>query len=389
MHDKLVQIRLDHDSYISLHVQLHNQLRHLIISGRWTHGERIPTETQLSRHLDISRTTVRIALQRIEIEGLIKRAAGRGTFVSHQPHEHPHSRSIGYITHGFHNESDFTILSSAETELRAAGYQVVFSNTMNNADELRALEQMLETDVAGLMIWPNANPTDETASILMEFQRRRKPIVFIDRTIDAVFADYVASDNYGGTYNLVAHLIELGHRNIVQLMPDIDNLRPVENRRRGFISAAADYGLQVHAPWKISSPIRTEFHEQDISQLVGQESQKIIDQILQHMNDVDPKPTAIVCINDVLAIITIHALQTIGYQVPDEISVVGFDDISMAPYISLPLTTVSQNTYELGRSASRLLIERLGGHDPPPRLERIATKLRIRESAVPPTLIRE
>ena len=89
MHNKLEKIRLDHNSYISLHVQLHNQLRRLIVSGRWRYGERIPTEAQLSRHLDISRTTVRIALQRIEVEGLIKRNAGRGTFVTWQPQKHP------------------------------------------------------------------------------------------------------------------------------------------------------------------------------------------------------------------------------------------------------------------------------------------------------------
>ena len=81
MPEKLDKIRLDHNSYISLHVQLHNQLRRLIVSGRWQFGERIPTEMQLARHLDISRTTVRIATQRLEVEGLIKRTAGRGTFV--------------------------------------------------------------------------------------------------------------------------------------------------------------------------------------------------------------------------------------------------------------------------------------------------------------------
>ncbi|MYE25949.1 MAG: winged helix-turn-helix transcriptional regulator, partial [Chloroflexi bacterium] len=69
MPEKLDKIRLDHNSYISLHVQLHNQLRRLIVSGRWRNGERIPTEMQLSRHLDISRTTVRIATQRLEVEG--------------------------------------------------------------------------------------------------------------------------------------------------------------------------------------------------------------------------------------------------------------------------------------------------------------------------------
>lgn len=62
MQSKLSAIKLDHDSYIALHVQLHNVLRQLIISGRWQQGERIPSEPRLAKHLNISRSTVRIAL---------------------------------------------------------------------------------------------------------------------------------------------------------------------------------------------------------------------------------------------------------------------------------------------------------------------------------------
>ena len=158
MRDKLEKIRLDHNSYISLHVQLHNQLRRRIVSGRWQDGERIPTETQMARHLDISRTTVRIALQRLEVEGLIKRTAGRGTFITWQPQDQANSRSIGYITHSFHNEIHSTLLSSAETELRSAGYQVIFSNATTLAEEATILEQLLEENIAGLIVWASAAP---------------------------------------------------------------------------------------------------------------------------------------------------------------------------------------------------------------------------------------
>jgi DNA-binding LacI/PurR family transcriptional regulator len=387
MHDKLEQIRLDHDSYISLHVQLHNQLRRLIVSGRWTRGERIPTEAQLSRHLDISRTTVRIALQRIEIEGLIKRAAGRGTFVSYQPHERSNSRSIGYITRSFHNEIHSNLLSSAETELRSAGYHVIFSNATDNAEEVKTLRQLLDDGIAGLMTWPHANPTAETKSTLMEYQRRRIPIVFIDRSIDGIDADYVASDNYSGTYDLITHLIELGHRHIVQLMPNIHSLQPVDDRHRAYVCAVTDHGLRPYAPWKIDSPNHPEFHERDIYHLIGRQRQHYVDQVVQLMNTVDLKPTAVVCINDILAIITISALQNIGFRVPDDVSVVGFDDISMGSYIGVPLTTASQNAYELGRVASRMILERLSGRDTPPRSERVPTRLRVRKSAAPPMLI--
>ena len=397
MRDKLSDIRLDHSSFISLHVQLHNQLRRLIVSERWRYGERIPTETQLSEHLDISRTTVRIALQRIEVESLIKRTAGRGTFVVYRSQDHLTSRSIGYLTCSFHNEIHTNILNSAQTELRSAGYQVIFSNSQDRDDETRILRQLLDDKVAGLMIWANAKPSAATKAILREYEVRKIPIVFLDRPIAGIRADYVSSDNFGGSYELVQHLIELGHQQIVPLIPNIDDLHPVNERHRGYMTAIEENGMYAHAPWKINPPERHEFHETDIYRLVGPQSQLITEQVMRLMNE-EPHngggeacggepPTAIVCVNDILAIIAISALRKIGYQVPDDVSVVGFDDIGMASHIGVPLTTASQNAYELGKVASRMLIERLQGAAMPPRAHQAQTQLRIRSSTAAPMLV--
>ena len=384
MPEKLDKIRLDHNSYISLHVQLHNQLRRLIVSRRWQFGERIPTEMQLARHLDISRTTVRIALQRLEVEGLIKRTAGRGTFVVYQPQDHTANRTIGYLTCSFHNEIHTNILNSAQTELRSAGYQVIFSNSRDRDDEARILQQLLDDEVTGLMLWANAKPSADTRSVLAEYDRREIPIVFMDRPIEGIRADYVASDNFGGSYDLVRLLIELGHRHIVHLMPNFDDLHPVNERRRGYVVALEEHGIKAYAPWKISPPGRHEFHETDIYSLVGSQSRQIIQQ-LERLTDVEgPMPTAIVCINDILAIITINALRNMGYGVPDDVSVVGFDDICMASYIGVPLTTTAQDAYELGKVASQMLLDRLAGGEMAPRFYTVPAQLRIRASTAAP-----
>ena len=386
MPEKLDKIRLDHNSYISLHVQLHNQLRRLIVSGRWQFGERIPTEMQLARHLDISRTTVRVATQRLEVEGLIKRTAGRGTFVMYQPRNHSVNRAIGYLTCSFHNEIHTNILSSAQTKLRSAGYQVIFSNSRDRDDEARILRQLLDDDVAGLMLWVNAVPTAETMAVLGEYERRAIPIVFMDRPLKAISADYVASDNFGGAYQLVRCLIELGHRHIVPLMPNIDDLHPVNERLRGYASALHELGIHAHEPWRISPPERHEFHETDIYSLVGEGSQHVIQQVERFTGNASTMPTALVCINDILAIIAINALRNMGYGVPADVSVVGFDDISMASHISVPLTTASQDAHELGKVASQMLLERLGGGNMAPRSYAVPTQLRVRSSTAAPFL---
>ena len=91
----------------------------------------------------------------------------------------------------------------------------------------------------------------------------------------------------------------------------------------------------------MTRPERPEFHETDIYSLVGEKGKQIIEQVVQLMNGVETKPTAIACINDILAIITISALQRNRHRRAGcDVSVVGFDDISMASHIGVPLTTV-------------------------------------------------
>lgn len=378
--NKLNEIKLDHDSYISLHVQLHNALRQLIVSGRWQHGERIPSEPQLAEHLQISRTTVRNALQRAEMEGLIVRAPGRGTFVAYDLTEQRDTRVVGYVTRSFHNEIHRILLSSAETELRSEGYNVIFSKAQTNAEEVEVLEQLLNAQVSGLIVWANAKVIAGQRAILREYQARQIPIVFIDRHVDGIEGDYVGSDNFGGTVALMEHLVELGHRHIVYLSHSILDLYPVAERYRGYHAAVAKHQLQHYAPWTLNSPHTNEFFETDLFQLLDERGSDFTQQLTQLMNNTSPKPTALVCVNDALAIIAMRAMRQMGLNVPEDISVVGFDDISIAAYVDTPLTTASQDAHAIGQQAAQNLLERLDGLTTPPRYITVPTRLQIRTS---------
>jgi len=381
---KLSDFKLNHNSYISLHVQLHNLLRHLIVSGKWKNGDRLPSEPQLAEHLKISRTTVRIALQSAEVEGLIKRAVGRGTFVSYDPDSRANTRLIGYVTRNFHNNIHRVLLSSVETELRSAGYRVVFSNATNNDEEVVVLKQLLEDGIMGLIVWPNANPTNAQREVFQQLQTMGIPIVFVDRFVRGIEADYVASDNYGGSADLINHLIELGHKRILYLRSNISDLFPVDERQRGYEDSLTAHGLPVYPPVRINSPRDIVFHETDIHDLLDDSSTDLIDQVISLLEDVFPRPTAIACVNDALAILTVRAVQQMGLIVPDDISVVGFDDISLAAYMSIPLTTTRQDAHEIGRLAAQLLLDRLDAVNGPPRHEVVPTRLQIRSSSSTP-----
>ena len=384
MKTKISDIKLDHDSYISLHIQLHNALRQLIVSSRWQHGERIPSEPQLAKYLNISRSTVRIALQKAEVEGLIKRAAGRGTFVSYETDQRSNTSFIGYVTRSFHNEIHRILLSSVETELRSEGYNIIFSNAVNNEEEVNVLEQLLENDLAGLILWANARVTEGQRAILREYQARNIPIVFIDRFVDGIDTDYVGCDNFGGTYMLMQHLLELGHRSFVFLQHNINNLYPIDERYRAFQKALKESNLELHDVWKINSPHHNEFFETDIFQLLEDQDSSINKQIITLIQNAKEKPTAIVCANDALAILTIRAIRSIGLRVPQDMSVVGFDDISLAAYMEVPLTTASQNAHDIGQRAATLLLERFDGIAKPPQHINVPTRLQIRMSTSTP-----
>lgn len=377
-------ITLNHDSYITLHVQLHNALRQLIVSGRWEAGSRIPGELQLARHLKISRSTVRIALQKAELEGLITRVAGKGTFVSYKPPESDTTRFVGYVTRSFHNEIHRVLLSSVETALRAANCNVIFSNASDIEAETQVLGSLLNDGITGLVLWANAQDTQEQHAVLSAYLERDIPVVFIDRFVGDIAADFVSSDNFGATRGLVEHLLELGHRNIVFLQHNINNLHPVDERRRGYEAALVGQGLTPHPPWKINSPQQSAFFETDIFHLLEDADAELGGQIAQYLEQATPRPTAIVCVNDALAILTIRAVQARGLRVPEDISVVGFDDISLAAYMGVPLTTASQDAHAIGTAAARLLLERLDGHRGPPRHHTVPTKLQIRMSTSTP-----
>ena len=248
---------------------------------------------------------------------------------------------------------------------------------------------MLDDNVAGLILWANAKVTEGQKAILREYQARNIPIVFIDRFVDGIDTDYVGCDNFGGTYALMHHLLELGHKDMVYLRHNISNLYPIDERYRAFRTVLAENNLDLHPVWKINSPHHDDFVETDIFQLLEDEDAAINKQIISLIQNTTPKPSAIVCANDALAILTIRAIRSIGLAVPADISVVGFDDISLAAYTEVPITTVTQDAHQIGKRAAEMLLERLDGDVSLPRHQSVPTRLQIRMSTSTPIVVKK
>lgn len=373
-----MQINISHQSAIPLHEQLHNQLRQSILSGRWSPGYRIPSETELQHQLKISRTTIRQALLMAEVEGLIERVPGRGTFVA-QSHTR-HGRSpIAFVTFDFESEFQRLLLTGAEMAARSAGYRIIFCNSSGDIqEEGRLLDRLKQDNVAGILLW-SILEYSSPGHWLERLQNRFPPVTLMDRTFKGLECDFVASDNFAGAYAATKHLLELGHQNIVFLSCRILGLLPVAERLRGYRTALQDAGLAPNDPWLVGEAHQELSHRMALL-ANGSPSSSHVREIIDYLKTAPERPTAIFTMNDNLALLALKAARIAGLSVPDELSIVGFDDMDLASYLEIPLTTVAQDTYQMGKRAAELLIERIEGYDCLPRWELLPTQLRVRAS---------
>jgi GntR family transcriptional regulator of arabinose operon len=377
-----MQIKIDHNSTIPLHIQLLDQLRHFILSGQWPPGSRIPSETTLQYQLNISRSTIRQALHNAEADGLIERVPGKGTFVSLAPANSHNLRLIGYVTVDFlSSDFQYQLLSGAETAAKARGYRIVFCNSNNDAaEEDRLLNQLLQDKVGGILIWPILN--DDPGRTLFQLALQDTlPLVLVDRTFPNLTCDFVTSKNYTGAYTAVQHLIKLGHQRIVFLSHPFVRVLPVAERLRGYKAALQDANLEPLEPQFISTS--HEVCTKDALDAYRKAAGSEIEQIVRYLEN-PARPTAIFAVNDLVALLTLKAASLVGLHIPGDLSVVGFDDLDIVAHVEVPLTTVAQNAFALGKCAAELLIDRIEGYSGPPRREYLPTQLRARASTAAP-----
>jgi DNA-binding LacI/PurR family transcriptional regulator len=175
------------------------------------------------------------------------------------------------------------------------------------------------------------------------------------------------------------HLIELGHEHVIFLTHHETELLTVRERYRAYCDVLKEAGLTAADPWLIGQPGNEIGASYTLRSSVNARSPEF-QQIKDYMLNAQPRPTAIFALNDYLAIIATRAMKLLSLSVPDDISIAGFDDTDLAAHLEVPLTTVAQDPFTIGKRAAQLLIERLEGHSEPTVCEIIPTRLRIRSS---------
>jgi LacI family transcriptional regulator len=255
------------------------------------------------------------------------------------------TKTIGLVLSDITNPFFTTIARGVEDVANQAGFNVIFCNTDESEDkQAQYLTILVQKQVDGILLVP-ARSSDRPIAFV---QSRGVPTVVLDRRVSDSIVDGVRGDSEQGAYELVRLLLDLGHSHIAILNgpPDVST---AADRLTGYQRAFKEAGLSVDP-----TLILHDHFTQDAGYQMTQ-------QVLAH----DPLPTALFAANNFIAIGAYRALRDARLRVPEDMTMVAFDDLPQALILEPFLTVAAQPAYEMGRRATELLFERLAGNGPP------------------------
>jgi len=379
------KITINKSAPIPIYQQILNEIRTYIASGDWPANTQLPTEAELEADLGVSRVTIRQALSAAAEEGLVIRIPGKGTFVSGASTSAatPATGSfIGYVVPHISSGFNVQILLGVETILKREGFHLIFCNSEGDLSKENQLLENLQTNkMAGYIIQPVYSK--ETDRCVVDIASKGGRIVFIDRSVQGVQADLVMSNHFEGGQQVVKHLIDQGYRDIVYLAREPLGLLSISERLRGYEAAMTNARLKARAPLVVGGPIELGYVQNQNSPTLEENS--VIDTIGELLQG-PARPEAIVAMNDLVAIAVFEAAEHAGLRIPDDLALVGFDNLDYAD--THKLTTVAQHPFEIGSEAARLLLSRICNNSNAVEQILLPTQLMIRGSSIHPTRLK-
>lgn len=274
------------------------------------------------------------------------------------------SHTVGLVLPDSSNPYFAEIARAIQNTAFESGYSVLLCNTDGELDKESLYGALLiEKQVDGVILIA----AGASGQHIRDLQRRGIPLAVVDRDSPDAFVDSVQIDNRQGGRLAAHHLYELGHRRVACIggPPEV---YPSYDRVYGYLDARRAAGLPDDPTLVVNANFRPDG---------GYEA------ALALLKSAEP-PTAIFACNDMMAMGVIGAIVECGLRCPEDVSVVGFDDMHLARYANPPLTTVAQPKQEMGRAAMLLLLERMNTRDLPIRSPLLEAALVVRRSTQSP-----
>jgi len=341
-----------------------------IAVGKYQPGQRLPSETDLVRRYGASRMTVFRAMHELQSLGVVVRRIGSGTFVSQISNAGSHV--FGLLIPELGQTEIFEVICKGMMEApQAVHHSLLWGNTAPQENQKEeAAEQLcrhyISRKVSGVFFAPvEYTPGRHEANhqIVAALTKAHIPVVLLDRCIERYPQrsnfDLVGIDNRRASYMLTEHLIKAGAKKIA-FFARPNSAPTVDARIAGYREALQSLEIQSGIGLVI----------------IGEASDpKFVKGVLKK-----ERPDAFVCANDHTAGILMQNLLSIGQKIPEDIRIVGFDDVKYARLLPVPLTTQHQPCRDIGRVALGIMLERIANPDLPVRDVLLGCELMVRQS---------
>jgi GntR family transcriptional regulator of arabinose operon len=323
--------------------QLRDYIIEIITSGKVNSGDKIHSENELAESFDVSRNTVRQAIGELVNEGWLYRVQGKGTFVNRQPDtKHEKSKTIAIITTYLNDYIFPSIIRGIDSILSVSGYNMILSCTYNQHQKERlCLENLLNQNISGIIVEPTKSALpNPNIDLYKRFSEQGIPVIFIHGGYKELEYSYVVEDDTEAGYIATKHLIDFGHKEIAGIfkMDDVQG----HHRFSGFQKAYSEAHQQICD----SNIMWFETNDLDI---------KLKNNIVQ-LENILSSCTALVCYNDQIALKVMDVLREKGLKIPEDISLVSFDDSQLAIASETKLTTIAHPKEILGEEAAKAII---------------------------------
>ncbi|MCA9979448.1 MAG: GntR family transcriptional regulator [Anaerolineales bacterium] len=360
-----------------LHAKLSDALLAQISDGTLQPGDTLPSERQLQSLLDLSRPTIRQAINALIRKGLVQRVAGKGTFVLEPEKPKTPTGLVGLIVSrpNFHFFYPQLAASFAE-QIRTSNYGLVMALHGDRADLLgEAIEGLLLTQhIVGLAITPPR--FGSVSPVVRRLNRANVPFVFIGRQDADLMVDSVAPDNVQIGYQATRHLLELGHQRIAHF--GFSDYVTGRSRLEGYQLAMAEAELPaqfVEIPEHITTSGEG-IDDEAPGTRIASPAREMALQVLAEPN----RPTAVFGFNDVVAMGVYKAARELNLRLPRDLSLISVDNLPTITHFEVPLTTFALPGAEIGRRGANLLLRRIAGDEMGPQQYLLSAPMIQRDS---------
>lgn len=322
------------------------------ITGKYKPHEKIPTESELMEMFKVSRHTIRKAIGDLVSLQYVYRIQGSGIYLSDWTENNANltnTKNVAVLTTHISNYIFPDIIRGMEDTIYAESYSLLLSSTNNNVMfENSNLKNLLAHKIDGLILEPTKSAyQSQNIGYLNNIITKNIPFVMINACYAGLNVPSLLVDDFKGGKLATNHLISLGHKNLMGIFK-VDDSQGI-NRMNGFISECQENNIPP-TPGQILTYLSEEINSS-------------LPHKIEYALKSEKRPTGIFCYNDEIAFIALTIAEKLDLKVPEDLSIVGFDDSHLSVIMNPNLTTITHPKEQMGKDAAKLIIKLINNNN--------------------------